>query len=49
MKYSFSTLREQQQQRLKTQKDINATEKDQSIVCIIKGNLKLFSTLTNSK
>ena len=48
MKYSFSTLREQQQ-RLKTQKDINATEKDQSIVCIIKGNLELFFTLTNSK
>ena len=48
MKYSFSTLREQQQ-RLQKQKDINAIKKDQSIVCTIKGNLELFSTLTNSK
>ena len=48
MKYSFSTLKEQQQ-RLQKPKDINAIKKDQSIVCTIKGNLELFSTLTNSK
>ena len=48
MKYSFGMLRKQQQ-HLKTQKDVNATEKDQSIVYIFKGNLESFSTLTNSK